>query len=172
MTHNFPLDDLGTRFAAVIYPNDSARVVFTQGIIPLLNQAFDLRPHSLPLCFRHWHSLAKSYISQRLEVCHRIYSCAVTVAHKNSTVAITFYPIRSSSPMLAIEAQQYRIFCESALTTNIVFDDEMSIEETHMALTVTATANTVRRPDPSIDILGDPSNLNNYLPDSGAIHST
>jgi len=136
MTHNFPLDDLGTRFAAVIYPNDSARVVFTQGIIPLLNQAFDLRPHSL--------------------------------AHKNSTVAITFYPIRSSSPMLAIEAQQYRIFCESALTTNIVFDDEMSIEETHMALTVTATANTVRRPDPSIDILGDPSNLNNYLLDSGA----
>ncbi len=36
-------------------------------------------------------------------------------------------------------------------------------------ITNTATANAIRRRDPSISEIGDPGNLNNYLPDSGAM---
>lgn len=56
---------------------------------------------------------------------------------------------------------------------HIIHDDDVSTEEAHMALTVSAQANAVRRPGPTVNVLGDLSNLNNYLPDSGAmLHMT
>jgi hypothetical protein len=64
MTHNIPLVDLGTQFAAVVYPATQAHPVFTQGIIPLPHPIFDLKPETLPFCFRRWHSLAHAYISR------------------------------------------------------------------------------------------------------------
>lgn len=92
MTHNVPLVDLGTQFAAVLYPETRARPVFTKGIIPLLHRVFNLQPETLPFCFRRWHSLAHAYISHRLEHCNRTGNYAVTVTHRHETLAVTFYP--------------------------------------------------------------------------------
>jgi hypothetical protein len=58
--------DLGTRFAAAMYPGATARPVFMQEIIPLLDRAFDLRAEQLLRCFQQMYSLANAYAARRL----------------------------------------------------------------------------------------------------------
>jgi hypothetical protein len=38
-------------FAAIIYPEQQSERIIAEGVIPLLDQAFNLRPEDLPICF-------------------------------------------------------------------------------------------------------------------------
>jgi hypothetical protein len=51
-------------------------------------------------------------------------------------------------------------------------EDDPQTENVSMAISgpATASAFAVRKKDPSIEEIGDPCNLGNFLPDSGATH--
>jgi hypothetical protein len=92
LTHDVLFTDQGTQFAAGIYPGTTAHPGFEQGIIPLLNRVFNLRPEQLALCFRQWHSLVHAYVTHRMEAYNQSINCAVTVTHRHETLSFTFYP--------------------------------------------------------------------------------
>lgn len=70
-------------------------------------------------------------------------------------------------PIVIIEGDNQFVVSSSSIPIDIVLDD-MVLEEALTATNITAQANTVKARDPSIDTLGDPCDLKNYLPDSGA----
>ena len=44
LLHNRPLHDLESRAARVVYPGHRARILFTEGIIPVLQKGFNIEP--------------------------------------------------------------------------------------------------------------------------------
>jgi hypothetical protein len=51
MVHDHPLADQDRFFAAIIYLEQHRERIISEGIIPLLNQSFDINPSDLPGCF-------------------------------------------------------------------------------------------------------------------------
>jgi hypothetical protein len=73
-------------------------------------------------------------------------------------------------PVLIQDGDEIYIIPQRAIPGNIIAgdDDEMDIASANMAINTTASAFAIRRKDPGLAELGDPGNLSNYLPDSGA----
>jgi hypothetical protein len=160
MSHNRPLHDLEPRCARITYPDHKARIVFTDGIIPGLKRGFSIEPHKFPKCYRFWHSLVKAYIEFRLENIDQGLNLPVTVGVRNRTIVLTFYPIRYPTPeLISMGPMEYIIHPA---------DSDEEWEQAFMAISKVEAANIVRKMDPTIAEIGDPRDLNNYLPDSGA----
>jgi len=84
----------------------------------------------------------------------------VTVGFRHKTIVITFYLIMHLTPtIIAHDRMEYIVHPD---------DSDKEWEQAFMAISKAETANAVRKKDPSIAEIGDPSNLDNYLPDSGA----
>lgn len=132
ITHDVPFANQGTRFAAVIYPGTAAWPVFKEGIIPLLNHVFNLRPEQLPLCFRQWHLLVHAYVTHRLEECNQSINFAVMVTCRDETLAVFFYPRHASHPLLIKEGQHFRMICVSLLPIHVIHEDNILMEEAQM----------------------------------------
>ncbi len=93
----------------------------------------------------------------------------MTVTCRHITLCITFYPTIHDTPVLIHDNNETYITAECTLPSNFIRnDDNATIESAHMAALTTASAFANKRKDPSIMELGDPGNLLNYLPDSGA----
>jgi transposase InsO family protein len=162
LLHNRPFRDLDTRFARVLRPNHHARFVFINGIIPGLERGFNVKPEHLPLCYRYWHSLVKAYLEYRLKNIEQALNLPVTVGLRHKTMVITFYPISYHTPEVIMRDQlEYIVHLEDS-------DEEWEVEQTFMAISQSEKANAIKKRDPSISEIGDPADLNNYLPDSGA----
>jgi hypothetical protein len=104
------------------------------------------------------------------------------VTARNNTLCITFYPIVHDTPVLVQDGNEMYIMPEHAVPRHMItahavpvpteeekFNDSPQ-ESPRMAISGPATAFThaVRKKDPSIEDIGDPCDLGNFLPDSGA----
>jgi len=102
----------------------------------------------------------KAYLNYRLENIEQGLNLPVTVGFRHKTIVITFYPILHLAPeIMAHDRREYIVHPE---------DSDEEWEQAFAAISKAETANAVRKKDPSIAEIGDPCNLNNYLPDSGA----
>jgi translation initiation factor IF-1 len=165
LLHNRPFCDLDTRFARIFRPDHRARPIFMDGIIPGLEIGFNLQPSHYPLCYRYWHLLVKAYLDYRLENIEQGLNLPVTVGFRHKTIIITFYPILHYTPEVITRGDlEYIVHLENS-------DEEWEAEQAEqafMAISQTEKANVIRKKDPIISDIGDPADLNNYLPDSGA----
>jgi translation initiation factor IF-1 len=160
LLHNRPFHDLEPRFACVTYPDHRARIIFTEGLVPGLKRCFNTAPETRPKCFRYWHLLVKACIEYRLENIEQGLNLPVTVGVCNYTIIVTFYPVGHHRPeLISMGHLEY-------LTHPTDSDEEW--EQALTAISKSETANPARKKDPTVAEIGDPSNLNNYLPDSGA----
>jgi hypothetical protein len=160
LLHNRPFNDLEPRVARIIYPDHRARTIFTEGIIPVLQRSFNVTPHQFPRCYRYWHSLVRAYIERRLENVEQGLQLPVTVGVRNRTIALTFYPTGNHPPaLISMGHMQYIIHPT---------DPDEEFERAFAAISQIAGAHVVRKRDPTIEESGNPADLNNYLPDSGA----
>jgi hypothetical protein len=137
---------------------------------------------------RHWFSHCWGHGGDR---------APVTVTSRNNTLCITFYPEEHVRPILIQEREEVYIVPETALPGRWVddpthdpilppwlanldlSDNENSEEEktdagpnerAQMAISgpITALAHAVRKRDPTLAEIGEPCDLGNFLPDSGA----
>jgi transposase InsO family protein len=160
LLHNRPFNDLEPRAARIIYPDHRARTIFTEGIIPVLQRGFNVTPHQFPRCYRYWHSLVHAYIERRLEIVEQGLQLPVTVGVRNRTIVLTFYPMGTHPPaLISMGHTQYIIHPT---------DPDEEFERAFVAISQIAGAHVVRKRDPTIEEIGNPADLNNYLPDSGA----
>ncbi len=170
MIHDHPLAEQDRYFAAIIYPDQQSERIFSEGIIPLLDAAFNLHPEDLPRCYTQWSSLSRAYTECRLTM--EVDNIPVTVTSRNMTISVSFYPVQHDRPVLVREGHGTYITSVNHFPSHLVEgedDEDMIIEQAFAAiLSSMASASTIRRTDPSIQEIGDPCDLNNYLPDSGA----
>jgi len=84
----------------------------------------------------------------------------VTIGVQNKTIVVTFYPFNYLGPsIISMGNLEYLIHPD---------DSDEEYEQAFMAINQVETANIARKRDPSISEIGDPRDLDNYLPDSGA----
>jgi translation initiation factor IF-1 len=146
--------------ARIIYPNHRACPIFTEGIIPVLRRGFNIVPERFPRCYRYWHSLVQAYIELRLGNIKQGLHLPVTVGVRNQTITLMFYPIGNYPPtLISMGETEYLIHPT---------DPDKEFEKAFIAISQTAVAHVVRKRDPTVKEIGDPRDLNNYLPDSGA----
>jgi translation initiation factor IF-1 len=132
------------------------------GIIPGLEKGFNLKPEHLPLCYRHWHSLVKTYLEYHLENIEQGLNLPVTIGFRHKTIVKTNYPIlHHTSHMITWNQLEYIVHFKDS-------DEEREAEHAFMAINQMEKANVIRKRDPLISEIGNPADLNNYLPDSGA----
>jgi hypothetical protein len=151
LLHNHPLSEVDRTFAAITYPNGVEDVVIEEGIIPMLENGFNIPVDTLHNCVARFCFLVQAYLTHRFSHCWQLghQDAPVMVTARNNTLCITFYPIVHD--------------------TKEKFNDSPQ-ESARMAISGPATAFThaVRKKDPSIEDIGDPCDLGNFLPDSGA----
>ena len=160
LLHNRPFNNLEPRATRIVYPDHRVRTVFTEEIIPVLQRGFNVIPNRFPRCIHYWHSLARAYIEWHLENVEQGLNLPVTVGVRNRTIVLTFYPIGNHPPALISMGQMEYVIHPT--------DPDEEFERVFAAISQTAGAHVVRKRDPTAEEIGDPSDLNNYLPDSGA----
>jgi hypothetical protein len=160
LLHNHPFSDLDPQSARITRSDHHARSVFLEGIIPGLARGYNIKPSYLLLCYRYWHSLVKTYLEYRLENIEQGLNLPVTVSYRHKTIFLTFYPVTHYTPEIITRNRMEHIVHPD--------DSDEEWEQAFVAISKAETANAVRKKDPSIAEIGDPCNLNNYLPDSGA----
>jgi len=102
----------------------------------------------------------KAYIEYRLENIEQGLDLPVTVGARNHMMIVTFYPVGHHRPeLISMGHLEYLIHPT---------DSDKEWEQAFTAISRSEIANAVRKKDPTIVEIGVPSNLNNYLPDSGA----
>jgi hypothetical protein len=161
-------------------------VVIAEGVIPMLEICFGIPTETLHNCTARFCFLVQAYLMHRFNHCWQLghHDAPVTVTSRNNTLCITFYPIVHDTPVLVQDGNDMYIVPEHAaprhmLTIRPVSDqinnedeksDDRPQESAQMAISGPATAFTyaVGKKDPTIEDIGDPCDLGNFLPDSGA----
>jgi hypothetical protein len=184
--HNHPLAEVDRTFAAITYPNGVEDVVIEEGVIPMLENGFYTPVDTLHNCVACFCFLVQAYLTHRFSHCWQLghQDAPVTITARNNTLCITFYPIAHDTPVLVQDGHEMYIAPEQAvprhmITVRPVSDrvtgqeeklNDSPQESARMAISGPATAFTyaVRKKDPSIEDIGDPCDLGNFLPDSGA----
>jgi transposase InsO family protein len=169
MVHDHPLGDQDRTFAAILYPEQDAERIMSDGIIPLLENRFELSPNTLPGCFQLWANMIKAYAYRRLLSQMDVNHLPVSITSRNMTISITFYPVEHERPALVRHGNDTYIIPARNLPGNLIEDDDMSLDQAFAVKPIPSDLSlAIRRADPPISEIGDPCNLNNYLPDSGA----
>jgi hypothetical protein len=166
MTHKWPLSEQDRTFATISYPHLDFETLMSEAIIPVLTACFGLRPNTLQQCFERWKNCIKEYIQHRFSDCPESINSLITVTCCNISLCITMYPVIHDTPILVHDGDNTYSTSECSPPTNIIENGNM--ETANMAITTTATALAVHKKDPSLAEIGNPGNLSNYLPDSGA----
>jgi hypothetical protein len=173
-------------FAVITYPNGVEDVVIEEGIIPMLEHGFHIPTETLHNCTARFCFLLQAYLTHRFGHCCQLghQNAPVTVTCRNNTLCITFYPIVHDVPVLVQDENAMYIVPEHAIPADLVTSRNISVlgandektdnptprESARMALSIPITASTfaVRKKDPTLAEIGDPCDLSNFLPDSGA----
>lgn len=115
----------------------------------------------MPLGFNTRHSLIKEYQEYKLENIEQgKLNIPITVTQLHSTPVDIWYPESHTKPHLIITNQlEYIIDNDS--------DDDTLWEAVMSAINIAAGAKAGKKRDLTFNKIGDPSNLNNYLLDSG-----
>jgi hypothetical protein len=151
LLHNHLLEDVTHRLhSLLLYPRSTSHPIFTQEIVLILDEIYNIRAHKLPRCFKWWHLLVKAYADFRLENIELTLNLPVSVSFRFQTIIITFHPV---SPRMSGVNKR---------------GDTLTNTLDMMAINTTASEHAVRKRDPELTKIGDPWDLNNYLPNSGA----
>jgi len=184
MLYNHPLSEVDRLFAAVTYPNGVEDIVIEEGIIPMLENGFGIPIDTLHNCVARFCFLVQAYLTHCFSHCWQLehQDAPVTVTARNNTLCITFYPIVHDTPVLVQDGSDMYIVPEHAVPRHMITvhavpvpneeekSDGGTQESSRMAISGPATSFTyaVRKKDPTIEDIGDPCDLGNFLPDSGA----
>jgi transposase InsO family protein len=187
LLHAYPLSDVDRSFAVITYPQGREGAVIAEGVTPMLQDRFGITREEYNNCVIRFCTFINAYLSHRFNNCD--YDEPVTVTSRNATLCITFYPRSHETPILIRDGDETYIVPERAIPGHWIDDSasEMSItwagdlsdsdeedaqrtESASMAISgpATASAFAVRKKDPTIEEIGDPCDLGNFLPDSGA----
>jgi hypothetical protein len=134
------------------------------GILPAVQKLFITKPWNYPIQYQLLLDAIRFYVKHKLLKiqCQTKINTYLTVTNMDSCIQLTFYPIGAMGPTLhhRISMDQY-FFTYSSQSCNAC-----------AAMVKSQTAKTktkfIRTSDPSVEEIGVPCNLNNYLPDSGA----
>ena len=170
LLHNRPMEEDLIEFATIfkLDNTESIHSTFCQlmkmGILPTVQQLFTARPWDYPVQFQLWLDTIHFYVKHKLlELqCKTRTSTYLTVTDMDSCIQLIFYPIGAIGPTLHCRpsTKQYFFTYESQ-----PYNARAAMVETKPSKTKTKFIQTR---DPSVEEIGDPSNLINYLPDSGA----
>jgi hypothetical protein len=184
--HDQPLSEVDRSFAVITYPNGVADVVIEDGVLPMLERRFSIPMDTLHNCTARFCFLVQAYLTHRFNYCWQLgyQDAPVTVTSRNNTLCITFYPVIHATPVLVQDGNLMYIMPEHAIPRHMITvrrdpdpmqneveeSDSGPRESARMAIATTGMASTfaVRKKDPSLAEIGEPCDLGNYLPDSGA----
>jgi hypothetical protein len=168
-----PLAEQDHTFAAIRNPSTNSEAVITEGILPALDICFNLLLDGYHGCITCFCEFVCAYLSCCLMHSNNGMVTPITVTCRHANLCITFYPVSHEMPILIRDHNALYIVPERAIPGNWI-DDDSTTSPTEMgeAFPATATrnsqANSVHKKDPSVDIIGDPCDLANFLPDSRA----
>jgi len=184
--HNHPLSEVDRTFSAITYPNGVEDVILEEGVIPMLENGFYIPIDTLHNCVARFCFLVHAYLTHRFSHCWHLghQDAPVTVTSRNNTLCITFYPIVHDTPVVVQDGNELYIVPEHAvprhmitirpISTPVASEEEKSDggppESASMVISGPTTAFTyaICKKDPTIEDIGDPCDLGNFLPDSGA----
>jgi hypothetical protein len=179
LLHNLPLAEQDRRHAAIIYPESESEQVIQHGVLPILRERFGLPIEAYPgciQCFCMATLLDHTFGTYRFMPCTQTASAPVTITCRHATLCITVYPSTHDRPILIHDGMDVYTVPERVIPGHWIDDDSESesspehMEMASMAISGSATASAfaLLKKDPSLEDIGDPCNLSNYLPDSGA----
>ena len=177
LLHNYPLAEQDCCHATIIYLENESKHVINQGVLPMLHDRFSLPAEAFPGCIERFSSFARSYIQHRFMHYYQTASAPVTVTCHHATMCITFYPHMPCQPILIRDGTEVYIVPERVIPGHCI-DDKSDSKSSHenmemasMAISGPATASAfpIHKIDPSLEEIGDPCDLDNYLPNSGAM---
>jgi len=187
LMHAHPLSDVDRSFAVITYPQGIEGTVIAEGVIPMLQERFGMSREECNNCVTQFCPFINAYLSYRFNNCD--YDAPVTVTSHNTTLCTTFYPRSHDTPILIRDGSDTYIVPKHAIPGHWIDDttsemsitwtgdlsdsDEEDAQHTESArMAISGPANTlvfaVRKKDPTIEEIGDPCDLGNFLPDSGA----
>jgi len=153
-----------------ITPSDTVqnirRDIFHTGILPSLFFIFGVNPSNSNHRYQHWHTTVKEYINAKLNaIINEQLDCHLVLTTTDIGVNLTFYPLDAARPILNRRRLDNRYFI-----SHVNQDPDIQPYASAAVATsqIISQAMAVRSKDPPLEVLGDPSDLSNYLPDSGA----
>jgi len=174
LLHNYPLPDQDRTFAAIIFPESESERVISEGVLQILQERFELPIKSYTGCIERFCSFVRSYIQQRFLTCYQTAAAPVTVTCRHTTLCITFYPRALDRHILIGDRTEVYIVPVCVIPGHWVDDtdsdlspDKMIIASMAISAPATAAAFAICKKDPSIEEIGDPCDLGNFLSDSG-----
>jgi len=142
----------------------ACRQIVKEGAMPVIQKIFVPKPWDFPIQFQLWLETIRFLIRPKLlELQYMKANTYLTVTNTDSGLQRTFYPIGAIKPTLhlRVATNQYfftynppSLYAQAAMVK--IENSEKKKLKAH------------KLKDPTIQELGDPRNLNNYLPDSGA----
>lgn len=135
------------------------------GIMPVAQKLFTPRPWDYPVQFQSWLDTIRFFVKHKLlELqCTAKESTYLTVTDMESCIQLTFYPVGASGPTLHLHASTGQFF--------FTYDIPSFYAQAAMVESKPKTKSKIKfikAKDPSVEEIGEPCNLNNFLPDSGA----
>jgi hypothetical protein len=142
----------------------SYRQIMQSGIMPAVTKIFYPRPWNFPVQFDLWLSTIRFFVKHKLlELqCRTQERTYLTVTNMDSNIQLTFYLIGAAGPTLHLRESTGHYFFTYALPS---LHARAALAASHSKQEKTKYC---KIKDPTIEEIGDPSNLQNYLPDSGA----
>jgi transposase InsO family protein len=167
--HDRPFEEDLLDFATIFELNhndttkQACRQIMKVGIMPALKSTFHPKPWENPIKFALWYDHIRQFVCQKLTSLQNIGAdtyLSVTVI--DSYVQLTFYPPDALPPTLHLRTNGRYFITYSPI------DMRARAATAETACAAKGKLKIIKRKDPSINDIGDPCNLNNYLPDSGA----
>jgi hypothetical protein len=172
LIHDRPMEEDLLDIASIFELNHSdpiqqaCRQITKQGIMPTIQKVFNSEPWKYPIQFQLWLEAVRFFVRHKLlELQYIKKDTYLTVTSTDSCVQLTFYPIGAIPPKLHLRQSTGRYF----FTYHVpLFLAKAAMVESAYGSNGHSKLKLAKSKDPTIDVLGDPSYLNNYLPDSGA----
>jgi len=166
--HNRSMEEEKLYYAA-IFELDFTNIV-SQACHQIMRQAVLLatqtwlysRPWKDPMKFAMWRQNIKFYLTNKLTALKEDkVNTILTVTTVDGNIQLTFYPPSAKPPTMHFRVKSGCYF--------FTYDPSPIIARAATAaIASNAKLKLIKSKDPTIELLGDPRNLNNFLPDSGA----
>ena len=143
---------------------DTYRQIIKQAVMPTIQKMFVPRPWDFPIQFQIWLDTIRFYTKHKLlELqCVTTEDTYLTVTNTDCCIQLTFYPVGAPAPTLHLRTSTKQYFFTYQVPT---FYARAAMAKSKNKENVKNKILKIR--DSSIETIGVPSNLNNYLPDSG-----
>ena len=93
-----PLAEQDRNFAAIVYPETDAEEVIMEGILPALEERFNMPADRYPRCTTRFCEFLRAYLVRRLNSCNARANSHITVTCSHATFCITCYPTDHKKP--------------------------------------------------------------------------